>query len=189
MAEEFPNAPEHRPSIDRRRFLTSAALATTASVVPVAKPTETTLAETVQPLSPATEVPVLNVSAVTASRLAEIIEHNNLRKEVGRPLLSIPQELRRIKTAEGYARFATFSEAFRKRVQEKMLARFRRRRGNPNWKPNGIMSGMGFEYEVSRELRRLYVTRTIRQIHAGPAGDDVADANPPGRRYFVEALS
>ncbi len=156
MAEEFPNSPEHPPSIDRRRFLTSAALATTASVVPIVKPAETALAETSHPLPPPSEVPVLNVSAVTVSRLAEIIERNNLRKEVGLPLLSIPKELRRIKTAEAYAKFAKFSEIFRKRVQEKMLARIRHRIGDPNWKPNGMMAGMGFEYEVSREVRKPY---------------------------------
>ncbi len=70
--------------------------------------------------------------------------------------LSIPQELRRIKNAEAYANFAKFSEALRKRVQQKMLARTRRRIGDPKWKPAGMISGMAFEYEVSRELRKVY---------------------------------
>ncbi len=152
----IPNRSEHLPSLDRRRFLTSAALATTASITTVVNPAETTLAEMSQPLPQHPEVPILNVSAVTASRIADITERNNLRKEVGLPLLSIPKEFRRIKTAEAYARFVNFSEVFRSRVQEKMLARFRRRTGDPNWKPAGMMAGMAFESEVNREVRKLY---------------------------------
>ncbi len=152
----FPKSSEHMRSLDRRRFLASAALATTASITAVVNLSETALAETVQPLLPPSEVPPVNVSAVTACRITEIIERNNLRKESGLPLLSIPRELRRIKTAEAYARFAKFSEVFRKRVQEKMLAQCRRQCGDPNWVPNWMLSGMALEYEVSRELRKLY---------------------------------
>ncbi len=152
----FPKSSEYLRSLDRRRFLTSAALATTASITAVVNPAQTTLAETAQPLLPPPEVPRVNLSATTASRLAAITERNNLRNEVGLPLLSIPRELRRIKTAEAYARFAKFSEALRKRVQGKMLARVRRRIGDPNWKPAGMMAGMAFEYEVSREVRKLW---------------------------------
>ncbi len=156
MAEELPRRSENPPSIDRRSFLTSAALATTASITAVVKPAQATLVQTEQPLPPLRQVPILNLSAVTASRIAEITARNNLRTEFGLPLLSIPKELRRIKTGEAYARFATFSQIFRKRVQEKMLARIRRRIGDPDWKPNGMMAGMGFEYEVSREVRKVY---------------------------------
>ncbi len=152
----FPKSSEYPPSLDRRRFLASAALATTASIAAAINPAETTLAETVQPLPSPSEVPTLRLSAITTSRLAEITARNNLRKEVGLPLLSIPKELRRIKTAEANARFVKFSETFRKRVQEKMLALTQRRRGDPNWIPAGVMAGMAFEYEVSRELRKLY---------------------------------
>ncbi len=53
----FPKSPEHLPSIDRRCFLASAALATTASITAIANPTGTTLAETLQPSLPPSEVP------------------------------------------------------------------------------------------------------------------------------------
>ncbi len=152
----IPNSSEHLPSIDRRRFLASAALASTASITAVMNPAEATLVQAAQPLSPPPEVPSPNVSAVTASRIAEITERNNLRKDVGLPLLSIPKELRRIKAAEAYAKFAKFSEVFRKRVRDKMLARVRRRCGDPDWVPKRMMAGMGFEYEVSREVRKLW---------------------------------
>ncbi len=50
------------------------------------------------------------------------LHSNDLRKEVGLPLLSIPKEFRRIKTVEASTQFAKFSEAFRKRRSDSNIA-------------------------------------------------------------------
>jgi hypothetical protein len=51
----------------------------------------------------------------------------------------------------------------RKPVREKELARTRRKIGDPNWNPTGVLSGGGmiFSYKVDERLRRLY-NRSIR---------------------------
>ncbi len=137
--------------LHRRDFLvTAAALATSGAArgikgAPVSATTPISSAALSIPSYP-------NASA----HLAEIAGRNLLRQESGLPLLSVSKELRRIKTAEASATFAKFCDAFRESVKGKVLARFRRQCGDPKWVPNGMLSGMAFEYEVSRELRKVY---------------------------------
>ncbi len=138
--------------LHRRDFLASAVALTTSGAARGIK-SAPEYAKT--PISSAT----LSIAASypnASTHLAEIARRNNLRQEFALPLLSVSKELRRIKTAEASATFAKFCDAFREPVNEKVLARFRRQCGDPNWVPNGMPSGMAFEYEVSRELRKLY---------------------------------
>ncbi len=138
--------------LHRRDFLaTAAALATSGA----ARGIKSAPVSATTPISSAAlSIPASYTNAST--HLAEIARRNLLRQESGLPLLSISKELRRIKTAEASATFAKFCDAFREPVKEKVLARFRRRCGDPNWVPNGMLSGTAFEYEASRELRKLY---------------------------------
>ena len=77
------------PSLDRRQLLTSSAAVTVAGIVPM---------ETTDP-------PVLNVCAATARRIEEIVARDQIRHEARLPLLSIPKELRRMKTVDDAAEF------------------------------------------------------------------------------------
>jgi len=42
----------------------------------------------------------------------------------------------------------------RMKPEQLEIARFRRRIGNSNWIPKGMLSGMAFEYDVSRQLKK-----------------------------------
>ena len=46
-----------------------------------------------------------------------------------------------MKEAADSEKFRTFADAHRKTMYDKMLARVRRRRGDPNWTPTGMLSG------------------------------------------------
>jgi hypothetical protein len=55
-------------------------------------------------------------------------------------------------------KFRSFAEAHRKRIYQKMLARVRRRYGDPHWAPTGMLSGGGlwFGALVDQQLTKLY---------------------------------
>ncbi|MGA8691691.1 MAG: hypothetical protein WB662_17760 [Methyloceanibacter sp.] len=102
----------------------------------------------------------------TAKAVAEVEERNRLRKEVQLPLLSVEQELQRQKaaherkrTAEDEKRFEVFMQsALRQAVEDNMLAKLRKRRGDQQWKSTGFLSGGGFAFYVRgrRVMKRLY---------------------------------
>ncbi len=140
--------------LHRRDFLaTATALATSGAARGIKSAPESA---TTPVSSAALSIPASYPNA--SAHLAEITKRNLLRQESGLPLLSIPKELRRIKTAEASATFAKFCDSFREPVKGKVLARIRRQLGQPDWKPQGMLSGggMAFESEVSRNLARVY---------------------------------
>ncbi len=157
MAERIPNPSEHLLNVNRRELLGTAVGIGATGLLPNVMPLEAAIVDPAQSLSPPFK-PILNVSAATACRLLEIECRNELRREVSLPLLEISKEWRRLKNLEAAQEFANFSERFRNRVQEKVLARIRRQLGQPDWKPQGMLSGggMAFESEVSRNLARVY---------------------------------
>jgi hypothetical protein len=55
-------------------------------------------------------------------------------------------------------KFRKFADAHRKRLYNKMLARARRRCGDPNWAPTGMLSGGGLwlNIQAERQARKLY---------------------------------
>jgi hypothetical protein len=63
-----------------------------------------------------------------------------------------------MKEAADAEKFGKFADAHRNRVQDKMLTRARRRSGDLNWTPTGMLSGGGmlFSAQVDRQLRKLY---------------------------------
>ena len=156
------------PSVNRRRLLTSAAAITVASIAPdIARPENRASSApppTQPPVPPSTDAQVRNFDPITILRLREIAERNSIRHEAGLPLLSLAKELRHMKEAADTQEFKKFSDAHRNRLYEKMLARVRRRCGDPNWAPTGMLSGGGLSFgaQVDKELRNLYwrITRT-----------------------------
>jgi hypothetical protein len=81
---------------------------------------------------------------------AEIDRRNRLRAEVHLPSLSMAHELRRIYNAERQADFEAFinTSPLRKRVEAKLLARIRRQRHEPEWRPTGVLSGGGWAFSI-----------------------------------------
>jgi hypothetical protein len=63
-----------------------------------------------------------------------------------------------MKEAADTEKFSKFADAHRKRLYNKMLAPARRRCGDPNWAPTGMLSGGGMRLniQVERQARKLY---------------------------------
>jgi hypothetical protein len=151
------------PNLSRRQLLSSAATITVAGIAPnvvYEVHARSELAQQAQGLAP----PSQNFSAVTLLRLREIAERNRVRQEAGLPLVSVPRELRRMKEIADTEKFRTFAEAHRKRVHHKMLARVRRRCGDPHWAPTGVLSGGGlwFATRVDEQSRKLYSRLAVK---------------------------
>jgi len=100
----------------------------------------------------------------TAKAVAEVEERNRLRKEVQLPLLSVEQELQARRprmNASGPRRTKNDLKclsALRQAVEDNMLAKLRKRRGDQQWKSTGFLSGGGFAFHVRvrRVMKRLY---------------------------------
>jgi hypothetical protein len=148
------------PNTSRRRFLTSAATLTASRIAPNFACTSILAKSDSQPTKALVSSPTQarNFDSVTALRLQEIAERNSIRQEARLPLLSVPKELRRMKAAADTEKFRKFAYTHRKRVYEKMLARLRRRCGDPDWAPTGMLSGGGlwFGAQVDEQMRKLY---------------------------------
>jgi len=54
-----------------------------------------------------------------------------------------------MKEAADSEKFRTFAHAHRKMGYDRMLARVRRRRGDPNWTPTGMLSGGGLWFAAA----------------------------------------
>ena len=94
--------------------------------------------------------------------LDDIERRNDIRREAFLPLLEVEKEFRRIKElkeeSERARKFEEFSEPLKQRIREKVLARMRREKNDPNWNPTGVLSGGGllFSALVNARLHKLY---------------------------------
>lgn len=102
------------------------------------------------------EAPALNVSTVTARRLAKIAESNRIRAQAGVPLLSIPRELRRMKDAADAASFREFAAGHMVSVRDEVLERVREATRRPNWRPTSFMAGLAVNSQVNKILRERF---------------------------------
>jgi hypothetical protein len=105
---------------------------------------------------PTSETAAWNVCASTAQKIEEIAARNIIRAEAGLPLLSVPQELRRMKMMEDAAEFEQLADRHSHSVWEEVLAPVRQARGDPNWRPSRLMEGYAFQAQVSRILRERF---------------------------------
>lgn len=149
--------------VNRRQLLASIATIAVAGIAPNIPHTEdfakSEIAEPTKALSLASAgAEPCKFDSITVLRLREIAQRNRIRLEAGLPLLSIAKELRRLKEAANIEKFRKFADANRKGVYDRMLARARRRCGNPDWAPTGVLSGGGmwFNIQVERQTRKLY---------------------------------
>jgi hypothetical protein len=104
----------------------------------------------------------LNIPA----HLAELEQRDRLRREAGLPPTNRAYELarlRRLLEAEAEAAWAAWEPDLRCRVEDRLLARKRRRSGDPNWKPAGMLKGLSFENDVRELMVRIYRRRQGRR--------------------------
>jgi hypothetical protein len=146
-------------NIDRRRLLATGAAAT-AAIAPGAGGVEAALANAAQPASLPAETPALKVFAASARRLREIARRNEIRRQAGLPLLSIPRELRRMKQHEDSelrrVEFERFEAVHRKEVWDQVLKSPREAEGNLNWFPRNWSEGVGYQSDVYKILRERF---------------------------------
>jgi hypothetical protein len=97
----------------------------------------------------------------------EIEERNRIRIEAKLPLLSVVAELRRlyeVQRKKDYEQRGGEFEQFlqtspvRKRLEQNLLDRGRRLRGDPDWKPTGMLSGGGWAFYIRTRkiMRRIW---------------------------------
>ena len=149
-------------SLDRRQLLTSAAGVVAAGILPGSDQVQAVnQTEAVCSAStPEWESPLLNVCAATARRLEEIAERNRIRQDARLPLLSIAEELRRMKEADDAAEFQAFAAIHREAAWDEVLASVRQARGEPDWRPRGWMEGLGYQAQVSRILQERFLRKS-----------------------------
>ena len=160
MAKE--NQSELSLSLDRRQLLTTAGAAVTVAGIVPTRPTEivTPAAAALNPAPiPLSHPPALNVCAATARRVEEIIARNRIRAEACLPLLSIPKELRRMKTVDDAAELERFAAHHRQSVLDEVLAPAREDKGNPHWRPTGFMEGLAYQARISKILRERFIAQ------------------------------
>jgi hypothetical protein len=98
-----------------------------------------------------------------AKARVEIEGRNRLRTEVHLPPLSMAHELRKLYNAEHEAEFEAFfrMSPLRKRVEARLLARHRRLRRDPKWRPTGFLSGGGLAFGLCtrKVMGRIWLVR------------------------------
>jgi hypothetical protein len=162
--QHIPDRNEPALDIDRRQVVLASAAALTAAAMPSGvKGTKTTvpapaigLAKT-QPISSGARAS--NISDATALRILEIEARNRLREEVGLRLLSVPKELRRVKTTADQKAFQRFEASHGNAVAGEVLKPIRDEKGDPNWRP-GWMRGVALQKDVYRILRQRFRAAT-----------------------------
>jgi hypothetical protein len=152
-----PKQSEPSLSVDRRQLLATAAALSFGNIpgVEAARAANSGQALTVAEV-PTSESPAWNVCASTARKIEEIAARNIIRAEAGLPLLSIPTELRRMKQVTDAMAFEKFADRHRQAVWEEVLGPMRAAKGDPNWRPTGLLEGLALQAQVSSILRERF---------------------------------
>ena len=152
--------------LDRRQLLATAAAISTSRILPKAERAKAgqTAEAVMVPTTPVSEAAPLNVCAATARRIEEIAARNRIRQEACLPLLSIPQELRRMKEAANKAEFEAFAHVHQSAVWAEILAAKRESMGDPKWRPRGWMDGLAVQAQVDTILHRCFVQSGTRKV-------------------------
>jgi hypothetical protein len=104
-----------------------------------------------------------------AKARVEIEGRNRLRAEAHLLPLSMAHELRKLYNAEREAEFEAFfrTSPLRKRVEARLLARLRRLRQDPEWRPTGMLSGGGLAFGmcVRKVMGRVLLIKSQSRKH------------------------
>ena len=150
-------------SVDRRQLLASAAALSIGTVPGIEAAAEVTNSGPAVPVAEIarSETAACNVCAGTARKIEEIAARNIIRAEARLPLLSVPQELRRMKQVTDAMAFEEFADRHSQEVWDEVLAPVREARGEPNWRPRRLMEGYAFQAQVSKLLRERFEVARI----------------------------
>src|ERR1700730_6614032 len=150
-----PKQSEPSLSVDRRQLLVMAAALSIGTVPGIEAAAEVTNSGPAVPVAEIarSETAAWNVCAGTARKIKEIAARNIIRAEAGLPLLSVPQELRRMKQVTDAMAFEEFADRHRQAVWEEVLAPVREAKGQPNWFPSRLNEGLACQSRVSKILR------------------------------------
>jgi hypothetical protein len=143
-------------SIDPRQLLASAAAISIGNIpgVQAAEVSNSSQAASVAKIP--TKAAARNVCAGTARKIEEIVARNIIRAEAGLPLLSVPQELRRMKMVADAMAFEEFADLHRQAIWEEVLSPVREARGDTKWRPTRFMEGLAFQTQVGKILRERF---------------------------------
>jgi hypothetical protein len=103
---------------------------------------------------------------------AEVLDRNRVRAAAKLPALSVEDQLQRMKAAYDQKRFEEFMRSpLKEVVEQKLLARMRRRGGDPEWLPTGFLSGGGYLFyvRVRKIMIRVYRMARRRNPRTNPA--------------------
>jgi hypothetical protein len=97
----------------------------------------------------------------------EIEDRNRIRAQAYLPSVAVAGELRKMYEVQRGSNFEEFlrTSPIRKRIEDKLLNRIRRMRGDPNWIPTGFLSGAGFAFYART---RSVMARVWRMRQARP---------------------
>ena len=140
-----PKQSEPGLSLDRRQLLASAAALSIGTIPGIEAAAEVTNSGPAVPVAEIarSETAAWNVCAGTARKIKEIAARNIIRAEAGLPLLSVPQELRRMKMVEDATAFEEFADRHRQAVWEEVLAPSAGSQGRAELATNWIDGGIG----------------------------------------------
>ena len=140
-----PKQSEPRLSLDRRQLLMTAAALSIGTVPGIEAAAEVTNSGPAVPVAEIarSETAAWNVCAGTARKIKEIAARNIIRAEAGLPLLSVPQELRRMKQVTDAMAFEEFAERHRQAFWNEVLGPVRKARGEPKLAPERADGGIG----------------------------------------------
>jgi hypothetical protein len=146
------------PCLDRRQLLASAAALGVGNIPGVETAADVTNSGPAVPVAEIarSETAAWNVCAGTARKIKEIAARNIIRAEAGLPLLSVPQELRRMKHVTDAMAFEEFADRHRQTVWEEVLAPVREARGESNWFPSHLNERLAYQSRVSKSLRERF---------------------------------
>jgi hypothetical protein len=95
---------------------------------------------------------------------AVIVERNRIRETAQLPALSVEEQFQRMKAAYDQNRFEEFMRSpLKEVVEQKLLARMRKRGGDPEWLPTGFLSGGGYLFYVRVRKIMMRVYRMARR--------------------------
>jgi hypothetical protein len=104
----------------------------------------------------------------------EIEARNRIRLEAQLPAVPVVTELRRLYQLHRQNDFEEFfrTSLIRKRLEGKLLARIRRLRGEPDWRPTGFLSGGGFAFytRTRKIMRKIWHMQRRNRRTVFPAG-------------------
>ena len=139
-----PKQSEPSLSVDRRQLLVMAAALGVGNIPGPDAAVEVTNSG---PAVTVAEIPTSkiagNVCAGTARKIKEIAARNIIRAEAGLPLLSVPQELRRMKQVTDAMAFEEFAERHRQAFWNEVLGPVRKARGEPKLASERADGGIG----------------------------------------------